>query len=485
MFSKYTSSKKNHPYQSTDKNKKSFVSSRSKKSFDYWFKKNNYYHQQVKQFYTNLIPRHASVLHINCNNGFLFETIQPFFGVGIDSDSEAITQAQECYPQYHFHCGDVATVQFYHRFDYIIVPFSAMEVDDVQMYLSQLHRFCHPGTRIIIKTYSYIWEPVLKLTQWLRLRRPTSFKNWLSDNDLKNFLYLAGFDSIRSDSYMLMPLGVPVIAWFFNHILRHIPLIRSLCLHNWIIARPVRMSYNRLETNVSVIITCKNERGNIEAAVQRVPRMGNKMELIFVEGGSRDGTLQEIQHVAQLYNQKNIKILVQDGTGKADAVRKGFAHATGDILMILDGDLTTPPEDLPKFFDALVSGKGEFINGSRLVYGMERGAMRFLNLMANYSFGVIFSWLLGQRIKDTLCGTKVLFKKDYERIAKERGFIGIEDPFGDFDLLFGAAKLNLKIVDMPVAYKSRTYGKTNIHRFLHGWYLLKMCWKAFGIFKLR
>lgn len=458
---------------------------KKQKPFDYWLKKNSYYHQQTMQFYRLMIPQHASVLHINCKNGYLFETIKPFFGVGIDTDMQEITRAKERYPQYQFYCGDIGTIQFFHRFDYIIVPFSAMEVDDVQMYMAQLHRFCHPGTRIIVKNYSYLWEPILTIAQMLGLRRPTHFKQWLSHTDLKNFLYLAGFDVIRSDSYMLMPLKVPVISWILNHCLAYLPFLRSLCLHNWIVARPVRMSYNRLETNVSVIITCKNERGNIEAAVQRCPRMGNKTELIFVEGGSTDGTLQEIERVAQLYMHKNIKILVQDGVGKGDAVRKGFAHATGDIVMILDGDLTMPPEELPKFFDALVSGKGEFINGSRLVYGMDRGAMRFFNLLANYGFGLGFSWLLGQRIKDTLCGTKVLFKKDYDRIAKDRGFISLDDPFGDFDLLFGASRLNLKIIDMPVAYKSRTYGKTNIRRWLHGWYLLKMCFKAFRIFKLQ
>jgi hypothetical protein len=453
------------------------------KPFDYWLKKNNYYHRQTERFYALHIPRNASVLHIGCKNGYLLGRLQPFFGVGIDDDQAEIRVAQERFPEYQFFSGDITAVQLFHRFDYIILPFTMMEVDDIQGYLAQLHRFCHPGTRLILKTYSYVWEPLLSIAQKFGFKRPTALKHWLSGHDVDNFLYLAGFDVFRHDSYMLMPLWIPGVSWIFNHLLCHVPLIRSLCLHRLTVARPFRMSYNRTETNVSVIVTCKNERGNIEAAVQRIPRMGNRTEIIFVEGGSRDGTLQEIERVAQLYKNKNIKVLVQDGTGKGDAVRKGFAYATGDILMILDGDLTTPPEDLPKFFDALVSGKGDFINGSRLVYGMEDKAMRFLNMLANYCFGIGFSWVLGQRIKDTLCGTKVLFKKDYERIARERGFLGFEDPFGDFDLLFGAARLNLKIVDMPVEYKNRTYGSTNIHRFFHGWYLLKMSLRAFIIFK--
>jgi hypothetical protein len=129
---------------------------------------------------------------------------------------------------------------------------------------------------------------------------------------------------------------------------------------------------------------------------------------------------------------------------------------------------------LPKFHLTLAEGRGEFINGSRLVYPMEDQAMRLLNLVANKIFGTLFSWLLEQRIRDTLCGTKALLRRDYQRIAANRDVIGVSDPFGDFDLLFGAATLSLKIVEMPVRYHERTYGQTKIRRFYHGWLLLKM-----------
>ena len=453
------------------------------KDFDYWLRKNKYYHNHTNQFYKLNIPHYASILHIGCKNGYLLDFLRPSFAVGVDTDESEILSARERYPRYQFFVGMNGMVHLFHRFDYIILPFTTMEVDDVHIMLTHLHRFCHPGTRIILKTYSYLWEPILLTTQWLGLKRPTQLKHWLSSHDINTFLYLAGFDTFRKGTYMLMPMWIPWISWLLNHIFAHIPIIKRLCLHRWVIARPVRMSYNRLETKVSVIVTCRNERGNIEAALQRIPSMGSSTEIIFVEGGSHDGTWDEILRVIKKYPDKKCIALQQNGKGKGDAVRKGFAHAQGDILMILDGDLTVPPEELPKFFEALVSGKGEFINGSRLVYGMERGAMRFLNIFANYCFGLGFSWLLGQRIKDTLCGTKVLFKKDYERIARERGFLGFEDPFGDFDLLFGAAKLNLKIIDMPISYKNRTYGKSNIRRFLHGWYLLRMWLRALFIFK--
>lgn len=226
--------------------------------------------------------------------------------------------------------------------------------------------------------------------------------------------------------------------------------------------------------STSILIPCRNEKGNVETAIKRVPEFGAHQEIIFVEGGSTDGTKEEIERIIRTYPNKDIKLIVQDGVGKGHAVRKGFAAAEGDILMILDADLTVPPEDLPKFYDALAEDLGEFINGCRLVYPMEKEAMRFLNLMGNKFFSLMFTWILNQRFKDTLCGTKALFRKDYERIQANRRYFGDFDPFGDFDLIFGAVKQNLKVAEVPIRYRERTYGSTNISRFKHGWLLLRM-----------
>jgi glycosyltransferase involved in cell wall biosynthesis len=228
------------------------------------------------------------------------------------------------------------------------------------------------------------------------------------------------------------------------------------------------------EPVVSVIVPARNEAGNIQAIFERTPDMGASTELVFVEGGSSDKTYEAIEKAMAQYPQRRAKLLRQTGTGKGDAVRLGFAQASGDVLMILDADLTVPPEELPRFYQALRSGKGDFINGVRLVYPMETHSMQFLNLLANKFFSLAFSWLLGQSVKDTLCGTKVLWKREYELIVANRAYFGDFDPFGDFDLLFGAARLNLKIVDLPIRYRERTYGTTNIQRWRHGWMLLKM-----------
>ncbi len=451
--------------------------------FSYWLKKNSYYHKQLLKFYTFVIPQGRRVLQINGKNGYVLDAVRPSWGVGVDADEQYTHEAQATYPHLTF-VTDLAQISA-QQFDYIILSSITLETYDIQDLFVSLQPFCHPGTRLVIDSYSYFWEPLLRLTQKLGLRRPTTFKNWIAHKDLINFLHLADFEPVITGWHTLIPINIPLISWFFNSILALIPGINRLCLHEWVVARPLPVARNPRDYVVSVIITCRNERGNVEAAITQTPIMGKHTEFIFAEGHSKDGTLDEIKRVIATYPEKDIKYIVQDGKGKGDAVRKGFAHARGDVLMILDGDITTPPEEMPKFFDALMRGKGDFINGSRLVYGMENQAMRFLNLLANYGFSLIFTWLLNQKIKDTLCGTKVLFKKDYEAIVANRHYFGDFDPYGDFDLLFGAAKLNLKIVDMPVHYKSRAYGTSQISRFQGG--VLLACMSLIGLkkFKMR
>jgi glycosyltransferase involved in cell wall biosynthesis len=259
--------------------------------------------------------------------------------------------------------------------------------------------------------------------------------------------------------------------------------IRHLALANFILARPLNADGGRPASRVSVIVPTRNEEGNIPAVFSRTPELGAGTELIFVEGRSSDDTSGAIERAIAANPGREARLLRQTGRGKGDAVRLGFSVASGDILMILDGDLTVPPEDLPRFYEALQSGKGELINGVRLTYPMDERAMRFANLVGNKFFSLAFSWLLEQPIKDTLCGTKALRRSDYQRIAANRSYFGDFDPFGDFDLLFGAAKLGLQIVDLPIRYRERTYGDTNIQRWRHGWLLLKMCAFAAGRIK--
>jgi SAM-dependent methyltransferase len=454
---------------------------------DRWKKRNAYFYRELTEFYRFQIPEGTTVLEVGCGTGELLASMRPSRGVGVDISPAMVEIASKKYPDLEFRVMDAASEPFRESFDYVILSSLLGELEDIQAFLENLKGATHPGTRIIVDYYNYLWEPILKFGEWVGLKMPQRLQNWLPLEDIENLFYLAGYDIIKEGYHILLPKGVPGLSYLMNGILARMPIIRRFSLLEVMVAR-VRRSPEEIlssEYTCSIVIPCKDEEGNIQAAIDRMPQMGTHDEAIFVDGGSGDGTVEEIERMIREHPERDIRLIHQgDGVGKGDAVRKGFAVAEGDILMILDADLTVPPEDLSKFYDAIACDKGEFINGSRLVYPMRKGAMRFLNLLGNRLFSRLFTWILEQRFSDTLCGTKVLFRKDYERICRGRTFFGDFDPFGDFDLIFGAVKLNLKIAEVPIRYRERSYGSTKISRFVHGWLLWRMTWKAFKSFKL-
>ena len=456
-------------------------------SRDQWIKKNSYFYNNDHSYMQFLVGKDARILELGCGTGRLLNSLSPSRGVGVDLSSNMVSVAQKNYPNLEFIQGDLEDENLISSlqgpFDFIILSDTIGYLDDCQEAFAGLHSLCTSDTRLIISYYSWHWQPILTLGEKIGLKMPSVEMNWLSTEDTIGFLQLADFDPVKRDWRQLVPLSLLGLGPLINRFIGTLPIIRHLSLRNYIVARPIREV--RLEhPSATVLIPCRNEKGNIENAVKRLPDFCKDLEILYVEGGSQDGTLDEIHRVISTYPDKDIKVLVQEGRGKGDAVRKGFSHARGDILMILDADLTVPPEDLPKFYRAIVTGKGEFINGTRLVYPMEDQAMRFLNFWANRTFSVLFTWLLNQRFTDTLCGTKVLTKKNYENIVANRSYFGDFDPFGDFDLIFGATKLNLKVVEVPIRYSAREYGETQISRFRHGWLLLKMVLFAYKKLKI-
>ena len=434
-----------------------------------------YYHRRLTEVYQSLVSPEQSVLEIGCARGDLLAALKPARGVGVDFSEEMIRSATLRHPQLRFVHADAHALQIGEKFDVIILSDLVNDLWDVQAVLNRVSQLTTPRSRILINCYSRLWEPVLNIAQRLKLATPTLYQNWLTVEDITALLNLADCEVVKRSHEVLLPLPIPVLAALSNRYIVKIWPFKHLALTNFIVARPRVRAVNEIEKpSVSVIVPARNEAGNIINILARTPEMGRGTELVFVEGHSRDNTYTAIERAMAAYPERNCQLLRQRGVGKGDAVRLGFAQAKGEVLMILDADLTVPPEDLPRFYEALQSGKGEFINGVRLVYPMEKEAMRFLNLVGNKFFSLAFSWLLGQSIKDTLCGTKVLWKRDYEAIAANRAYFGDFDPFGDFDLLFGAVKLNLKITDLPIRYRERTYGSTNIQRWTHGWLLLKM-----------
>ncbi len=353
-------------------------------------------------------------------------------------------------------------------FDYVAVCDLFMELEDIQGFLERLAGVCHPRTRVVFNFYNHLWVP------FLRVPASDTPPNWITRQDADHFLALSGFQRVTRERRVLLPVPVPLLSRVANTWLSQAPGLSLLALTQIVVARPVRDAPAR-PAGVSVVIPARNEAGTVADAVRRIPPMAARQEIIFVEGHSSDGTWEAIQQAIRENPDRDIRAFRQTGQGKGDAVRLGFSQARGDVLMILDSDLSMPPEDLPKYYRAIAENAGEFINGCRLVYPMERYAMQFLNLVANKLFGYYFSFLLGQSYRDTLCGTKVLWRRDYAKIEDNRGFFGDFDPFGDFDLIFGAAKLGLKTLEIPVRYHTRRYGQTNISRFRHGLLLLRMC----------
>ena len=439
----------------------------------HWWGK--HYQSLLAKAYKFVVPSDLTVLELGCGEGDLLAALKPELGVGIDISIEMLRMAKSRHPHLKLIQADAQFIPVTKRFDSIILSDLANDLWDVQTVFKNLQRVAYSRTRIILNSYSRLWEFPLAVARSLRLAKPVLQQNWFTVDDVNGLFRIAGFQVIRVWQEIMFPLRIPLISPLANRVMVRFWPLRHLAMTNFIIARPSPTQIQREESpSMSVIVPARNEAGNIAGVFERLPSKRRNIELIFVEGHSQDQTWRTISEEIRLHPDVPAQLFKQDGVGKADAVRLGFAHATGDMLAILDADLSVAPEDLPRFFDVLASGEGEFVNGVRLTYPMEREAMRFSNLIGNKLFGWAFSWLLGQNIRDTLCGTKVLWKSDYERIADNRSYFGDFDPFGDFDLLFGAAKLNLRIVDLPIRYRRRRYGQTNIQRWRHGWLLLRM-----------
>ena len=450
-----------------------------------WIKRNSYYYGLVSELLRFLIEPDKSVLSVRCETGHLLAAVNPKRGLGFTLTEQMEQIAQAEHPSFEFKISQPEDISVEEKFDYILYDYLG-ETVDIQKALETLRKSCAPQTRLVLYTYSHLWELVVRVAERVGLKMPLPQQNWFSENDVKNLLTLSHFELLRTHRIVLFPKRIPFISRFFNEFVARLPLIEHLCMINVYVARAISEPEKENRVGVSVIIPCKNERDNIEAAVQRIPELGKHTEIIFCDDKSTDGTAEEIRRVQALFPERDIKLFDGPGVCKAKNVWTGFDAATQDVVMILDADLTVMPEELPAFLRALVQRKGEFINGTRLVYPMPRGAMKLFNMFGNRVFSEIFTYILKQPIRDTLCGTKVFWRRDWSRIKPFVGTWGTEDRWGDYDLLFGAAKLNLKIIDLPVHYQERIFGQTKmINVFSNGIIMLRIAIHAFIKLRLR
>jgi len=465
--------------------KRFFNSSKLKR--DDWLKKARIFHKEDMNFLKEIIPEGSNILELGCGNGHLLASLKPKYGLGIDFSKRLISEAKKNHPKISFLEEDIENISskdiVKRKFDFVIICDTIGFLEDVEETLQKLHTFFDENTRLIVSYYSPLWMPLLNIAEIFRLKMSSINSTLLTPSDISNFLQGAQFETVRVERKVLIPFNLFGLERIINRFFAPLPLISNICLRHYNISRSLKSLNYTKKKSASIIIPCKNEQGNIIAAIQRLPKFTDKMEVIFVEGNSSDGTWKEINGLIKKNNIKksgfSIKAFKQPGKGKADAVFYAFEKASNDILFILDGDLTVAPESLKKFWNKIASGEAEYINGSRLVYPMDDNAMRFLNYIANKIFSILFSWLLGQRFTDTLCGTKVISKKNYERLKVKNEDLGNFDPFGDFFIIFGASRLCLKITEVPIRYKARIYGVTQISRFTHGFLLVRMVIFAF------
>ncbi len=472
-------------------NKISRFYDRLAKNREKWIKKSSFFHREDSLNFKEFIVPGSKVLELGCGTGNLLKSINPKYGVGIDISKKIIDEARKGSEEIKFIHGDISKLSKIifneEKFDYIILSDTIGYLEDIQTTLESLHKFCKKETRLIISYYSPMWSPIFSLATLFKFKMPEIKTQLLNLNDIKNFLDIANFDVVRLEKKILFPINFFGFGRLINRYLATLPILSFFCLRQYVIARSLEKASKVQYKSASIIIPCKNEEGNVEAAIKRLPIFSNKLEVIFIEGNSTDKTWEKIQLVQKKYknnkSELSIKSFKQKGKGKSDAVFYGFEKATNEVLFILDADLTMPPEELPKFWKKISKGEAEYINGTRLIYPMDNDAMRFLNYLANKIFSILFSWILSQRYTDTLCGTKVLTKKNYEKIKIKNKDLGNFDPFGDFFLIFGSSRLCLKMNEIPIRYKARSYGETQISRFSHGFMLIKMV--VFAFFKIK
>ncbi len=453
-----------------------------------WIVRSRYYYDTILRLLQGIVPPGRRVLEIGCGTGHALAGLRPAVGVGVDLSAAMLALAQEKYPTLEFHhqAGEELSLPAHEvrggagGFDFVTMVNVVGELADVLGAFKRLRAVVRPQTRIVIVYYNHLWEPLVGLAAALGLKLANPTQNWLSLPDLRGFLHLAGFEVVKAGARMPCPKYIPGLAPLANDVVGRLPLFQRAGFIHFVVARPREpLPKPPREYSCSVVVPCKDEEDNVAAIPARVPHMGRFTEIVFVDDRSTDRTAARVRETMAAHPDRRITLVPGPGEGKGAAVRAGLAHATGDVFMILDADMTVMPEDLPAFFEALTENAGEFINGTRMVYPLNPQAMRTGNVLGNKAFAAVFTFLLEQRITDTLCGTKAVMRDGYARIQEVRDEFGGVDRWGDYDWLFGAARSNLKIVELPVHYIERLAGESKMtKRVRHGVVMLRMCWVA-------
>lgn len=452
---------------------------------DKWRARNAFYHRRKLEHLRFLIPAGASVLAIGSEDGEWLAGLRPSRGVGVALDEPTKLLAESRHPEFE-HLSVVDGVRRLRGpFDFVVINDVAGELDDLYVTLRDVAPLCDAATRVVVVQHNYLWRPILRWAQLLGLKKPERRQNWLSVGDLRTFLHAAGFEAVDVRAKLFCPARLLGLGNVVNFLCGVAPFLDKLASTQIVVARRASESAAPKTKTASIVLTVRDERDNIEPMLRAIPDLGSSTEILFVEGHSNDGTREEIERVIAAHPERRVRLVVQDGVGQGDAIRKGFGEATGDVIILLEADQTTPAEDVRKVFDVLASGRAEFVNGSRFVYPRDPGSMPAVNVAGNWMFAAWFTWFLRQRTSDVLCGLKGVERRLCRRVLNHWGFLGLFDPFGDFELAFGAARFGLKICEVPTRYGCRRYGRPKTRAFRHGWMLLRMALRATRVFKCR
>ncbi len=434
-----------------------------------WKRKMAAYREHTIKFLSQVVPENKKVLLIGCLTSEILEALRPSYGVGLDVSEEAVRLARaNCQnPNVRYHCALPEEYKTTEKFDYVILLNVVDHSDDVLALVDSVSKFVHEDSRVILSMLNPLWHPLVKFASRLKIRIPDHKRNLVGSRILGTALEIKSFKVMDKCRRVLVPKRIPLFSWLCNQFLSRLPGFNSLCFIQYVTAKPAELKKTN-RSSCSVIIPCYNEEGNITECINRVPHMGSFTEILVVNDGSKDKTEEIVRNLTPTFPNLTL-ITYAKNQGKGNAVLKGLRAAKGDVVMILDADMTVPPEELTDFFEALESKTADFASGTRFLYPMEREAMRLANYFGNILFSKLVEVIVGSECSDTLCGTKAMRKIDFADFELE------DSAWGDFDLIFHAARRKLKCVEIPVHYKSRVAGESKMKAFSSGISFLKLC----------
>jgi ubiquinone/menaquinone biosynthesis C-methylase UbiE len=437
-------------------------------------KLNAFYNDYLIRWTKALVPPRRRVLDIGCGRGDVLAAVRPTVGLGLDLSPTMVRRAAAD------HGHGTSGLQFIEQaveefqgdgtFDAALLTNTLEYAYDIGAILDRARAALRDNGRLLITTANPVWSPIFKAASKVGMRIPECDRLWVTNEDLDNLLKLHGFEVVDKRMDLVLPKPVPGLGDALNWAVSRTPVMRYLGSTQLIAAR--KLPEKARAYSVSAIVPCYNEAGNVERCVREMVKLGSRTELIIVDDGSKDGTAALVNPA--LRSDIDVKVVsYSPNVGKGNAVQRGFERATGDILMILDADLTTHPEELGPLYEAMSTGRAEFVNCTRFVYPMDGQAMKFANYVGNKVFTIAVSLVMDRRVSDTLCGTKAMFRTDYEHFTMGR------DPWGDYDFLFGAAQLRLAVCELPVHYRDRLAGVSKMNSMKHAKNLVRMCLHGF------